>query len=619
MRFVWAVLAFVVAAVLIGFGIAQRTVFLGPENEHVEVSLGADARYVLIDGEALTSRAGPQTVRVEGEGEIFAAYGRTVDMTAWLAQTEYARVVAGANDELTTEVVAPAEPAVDEADAENDAADEGDADATDIAVPTFTVDPTGSDLWLEEFHDTDLLTTRLNLPSDMSMLLAADGEQAAPSDVRVSWPIANSTPWAGPLIVVGGAVLVFGVVLYILAIRHVRRSRGPRRKAPPPLPPTEPIGTLPAGGGTNAGSVTSSSRIRRALGRRRGFVVVPAAVVTGLLFTGCTAEAWPQLGATPTPSPSSTIVDEESAQVPAVTETQAQRILTRVAETVAEADTAADPDLAATRLAGPALAEREANYRIRESVSDHAALSPIPSEPVEIVLPEAKEGWPRTVMAVVAPEGEDADAPTITVLTQEDPWSPYKVTYLASLAASAEFPGGVAPATIGAAQVPPDSSFLMIAPEDLAAAYTDVLNNGEDSEYHDMFAVDGDQFRVKVAEDRANRLEQFNETGAETGELTFSSSAGDYSPVALATLESGAIVAVSVTETDTVRPTNEDAVIRLEGNPTVEALAGTGSSPDGFRTNFSDQLFFFVPNQAAGGQIQLLGYSSNVVSAGEIE
>jgi hypothetical protein len=203
-------------------------------------------------------------------------------------------------------------------------------------------------------------------------------------------------------------------------------------------------------------------------------------------------------------------------------------------------------------------------------------------------------------------------------MTQQDAWSEYKITYLANLVSSTVFPD-VAPATIGASQVPPESSFLVVPPNEIAAAYADVLNKGEESTFADLFQVDGDAFRTKVAEDRAKRLEEFNQTGAQTGSLTFSSAAGAYGPFALATLESGAIVAVSLTETDTVKPTNADAVIKLDGNPTVQALAGTANSATGFNTNFSDQLFFFVPNQAAGGQIQLLGYGSNILSAGVIK
>ena len=53
----------------------------------------------------------------------------------------------------------------------------------------------------------------------------------------------------------------------------------------------------------------------------------------------------------------------------------------------------------------------------------------------------------------------------------------------------------LAPVYIGAPQVPPDSSFLVMPPEQLAAAYADVINKGEDSEYYDLFEAEGDQFR----------------------------------------------------------------------------------------------------------------------------
>ena len=45
MRFVWAIAAFFLAAVLIGAGIAQRTVFLGPKTEQASISVSEDLPY----------------------------------------------------------------------------------------------------------------------------------------------------------------------------------------------------------------------------------------------------------------------------------------------------------------------------------------------------------------------------------------------------------------------------------------------------------------------------------------------------------------------------------------------------------------------------------------------
>ena len=73
MRFVWAVVAFVLATVLIGAGIAQRTIFMGPSEQRMELSVEEPQPYMLVDAEVLAAHPGLQTLQVRGEGEIFAA------------------------------------------------------------------------------------------------------------------------------------------------------------------------------------------------------------------------------------------------------------------------------------------------------------------------------------------------------------------------------------------------------------------------------------------------------------------------------------------------------------------------------------------------------------------
>jgi hypothetical protein len=617
-RFVWAVAAFVLAAVMIGAGIAQRTVFQGPTSETANISVSEDAPYLLIDGAVLNMLPGAQTLRAQGEGEIFAAYGRTSDLQAWLADTEYNAVTLTSAGEITTDAVAPVveegEPA--EEVAEGDAAATPAPAETEAAAPEAEADPdaarspVGSDLWLDEFQQEDLLIAPLQLPAEMSVLVATDGTAAAPSRVSVSWPIASATPWAGPLIVVGGILMAIGVFLYILGIRHARRSRGPRRKGLP-IPPTEPIDL--AVEGADKGVISSGAPTRRSVtSGKRALVVIPAVAVSALLFAGCSAESWPQMAGSPTPTPTETIIVPEGQQAPAVTKAQAERIIARIAETAADADEAMDTTLAATRLDGAVLDERTTNYTLRGAIADYEALPAIPTKPLEIVLPQAYDGWPRSVMAVVNDEADKTAS--IMLMTQEDAWSPYKLTYLSSLEAATEMPD-LAPVYVGAQQVPPDSSFLVMAPDQLAAAYADVLNNGEDSEFYDQFEAEGDEFRVSVTADREKRLAEFNTTAASTGSLSFDSVAGEHPPLALATLESGAIVAVSVNEIDTVQPTNADAVIKLDTNPTVKTLAGAEQSATGFTTTFSDQLFFYVPGLGSTEKIRLLGYGSEILDA----
>jgi hypothetical protein len=614
-RFVWAVAAFVLAAVMIGAGIAQRTVFQGPTAHTTEISVEDEAPYLLIDGAVLNALPGTQTIRAAADGTVFAAYGRTADLEAWLSDATYNAVSADGGGDVQTTLVEP--PADDETtDAAADptatpaAADPAaTTEATDPAVPAGR-NPAGSDLWLDEFQQDDLLIIREELPATMSVIVATDGTAAAPADVSVTWKTTTSTPWAGPLIVLGGLIMAFGIVLYLLGIRHVRRSRGPRRKGLP-LDATQPIDLTVEGEGK--GVISAGSPSRRALsGGRRSLIVIPAVAVSALLFAGCSADSWPQLGATPTPTPTETVLEQPGQQAPAVTEAQATRILDRISSAVTEADAGMDIALAETRLEGTPLAERETNYKLRAAIADYAAPAPIPTKPVFPLLPQAYDGWPRTVMAVVADEAKKTAS--IMMLTQQDQWADYKLSYIASLEAETEMPD-LAPAYIGAPGVQPDSPFLLMPPNEVAAAYADILNKGDDSEYASMFEAAGDQFRAGVAADRQKRLDAFNTTASQTGSLTFESAAGPTPPLALTTLESGAIVAVSLTETDTVKSTNADAVIKVGDNPTVKTLAGAEQSAAGFTTTFSDQLFFYVPSQGSTEKIRLLGYASEILDA----
>ena len=622
MRFVWAVAAFVLATVMIGAGIAQRTIFQGPRTETTAISVEEETPYLLIDGAVLNQMPGTQTLRAQTEGDIFASYGRTADMESWLSDATYTHVTLTGAGELETTVVEPevdaiggttAEPPAEEAAADDAAAEDAAADATtgEAEAETPGRSPVGSDLWLDEYQQTDLLIAPLQLPEGMSVLVAADGTAPAPSKVTITWPLQTSTPWAGPLIVGGGILMAVGVFLYILGIRHARRKRGPRRKGLP-LPVTEPIDI--AIDGDDKGVISNSQApTRRAVSSgRRAFAVLPVVAVSALLFSGCSADAWPQLAPTPTPSPTATVIAPEGQQAPAVTKAQAERILTRIASTVAEADAALDGDLADTRLEGAALAARDTNYKLRAALGDYPAPAPILAKPLEIILPQAYDEWPRSVIAVA--DDDELKTSNIMVLTQQDQWSDYKLSYIGSLEASTSLPD-LAPAYIGAPRVEPDSPFLVLPPDQVAAAYADIINNGESSEYYDLFEADGDQLRASIAADRQRRLEDFNKTAASTGSLEFTSAAGAQAPFALQTVESGAIVAVNINEIDTAKPTNADAVIKVADNRTVKTLAGAEQSASGFVTTFSDQVFFYVPNGGSSEKIRLLGYSSDILDA----
>ena len=204
MRFVLAIVSFVVAALLIGLGIAQKTVLAAPDEVTASASITSSAPVTVISGEALNAYPRSQFVEIGGSDTSFAAYGRTTDVIAWIGDASYNDVEFDADStELVSKVVS----------------------GTDSEVPT----PVGSDLWLASYTDESGIT--INVPDDVSLLIVSDGIAPAPSEVSVTWPLDNSTPWANTIVVAGGVLLLLGLLLLLWALLHMRRGRGPRRKS----------------------------------------------------------------------------------------------------------------------------------------------------------------------------------------------------------------------------------------------------------------------------------------------------------------------------------------------------------------------------------------------------
>jgi hypothetical protein len=88
----------------------------------------------------------------------------------------------------------------------------------------------------------------------------------------------------------------------------------------------------------------------------------------------------------------------------------------------------------------------------------------------------------------------------------------------------------------------------------------------------------------------------------------------DYEPLSLATLESGAVVAVSVDDIQTVTSTSPDAVIKFGSDAEAKALTGVSESAKGYVTTYGFQLFFAVPPQGTNQQIRLLAYHQDILN-----
>ena len=621
MRFVAAIVSFVIAFGLIGLGIAQRTVFAEPDRATSEATVAEDAPITIVDGAALNARDGRQKLQIgsAADDKVFAAYGRTGDLIAWAGDTSYNHVTYdNETRELTTEFV------------------EG---STDEAIA-----PEGSDLWIGEYTGEGVLEFTVNLPRDVSIIVLSDGVEAAPASLAVTWAVDNRAPWSGPLLIGGVMFLLLGLGLYLWALAHLRKTRGPRRK--PPKPPTQQ--KLPSQPRYNYRKATKAVRgakpkaIENPRGRRsagRMTAVLPVVLVSAVILSGCAAGEWPDFitgrSVDPAPAPTATAEgSDEIVQTPAVTVPQLERIVERVSEVAATADADRDPALAGTRFTGAALQLREANYAIRLVDNSIAALPAIPPGPVELTLPQQSDVWPRTVFTVIheakapqadpAPSGSDAPAetpaeeapaepaivPTALMLVQETPREPYKVAYAVVLEANAQF--NLAAASVGAVRQDPANKMLKLPPGEVAAAYANVMINGSASEFFETFDYTDDALMPAVGADaKAARA-----AALPTTTLEFATAEGVGEPIAMASVDSGAIVAVSIAEIESAKPQEAGSILSPEAG--TKALSGVEKTTKGVAATYAYQLLFYVPPAASSDKIVLLGFSEGLVAAKEL-
>ncbi|PZF52890.1 hypothetical protein DEJ23_15130 [Curtobacterium sp. MCSS17_008] len=577
MRFVLAIVSFVIGLLLVGLAVGQRTVFAPPSSLVAQSSSTASAPVTVIPGTTLNANPGYQRIDVSGSGEVFAAYGRTGDVEAWIGEAKHTTLRFDAEQDRLV----------------------GRTTGTEDSVP----DPSGSDLWYQEWDGAGQFTVRL--PADVSVVVVGDGGSAAPSDVSVTWPRDTATPSVGPLLVAGGVFLAGGVALLVWAFLHQRRGRGPRRRSGGSRPPRVRASRRAAAAGAQV-----PVRGRRG---RRSLVAVPVVLVGVLGLAGCSSDYWPQGGGSATtPTPTATATAAAPAQT-AATKQQIRRIVERVAAVASKADADRDTSLLESRFTGAALELRKANYAIRAEDPDAGAPPAISAEQVCVALPQQTDTWPRTVFTVVAEDCTAKTAPQALTLVQDSARDDYKVAYDVSLEAAAEIPS-LAPTSLGAARLPGDTKLLRIAPDDIAAAYGDVLSKDSESSSASLFASEGDGLRSTIGKAYKDKKA---ESLPDTAEIEYSSEVPDDSAIAIATDGGGALVSADLDEIEKVTPTAAGAEVNTKG--AVKALSGVDSSTKGISATYSVQLLFSVPPVGSDEKVVLLGFTQGLTAASEVQ
>ena len=558
MRFLIAAALFILSIGLMLTGLAQRTIWAPPESTSLAISFDSTNPYVVIPSELLASNPGTPNLRISGTEQIFAATARESDILAWIGGSPYSKISSGEKSLISE----------------------------DVAGAAKSIAPGGSDLWRTEISGEKTLDFVANPSDSGALLIASTGLEPAPGSVRIIWPVENDLTISNALIVAGLATLIAAFLVNLLAYQLMRRNRGPRRKTrQPPKPPQY-----------KAKKRKSLAPPKGRRSTKNSMVAAPSALIVLALLSGCAPAEVIE------PSPSASAIDAPPA---VVTEAQLTRILNSVATEAQAADEVSDKKLLVKRFAGPALALRSVHYLLRARSTSINALPAIVAKPVTFSLPAASSDWPRTVMVVTDEEGDEA-LPQMLVLQQTDPRSNYKLLYNVRLMPGAKIPEVASP-EVGAIPVDADSLFLKLAPKDIPAAYGDLINKGQSSLSAGLFDVEADEFYKQVSSSQKTQAQTLT-----TGKIVFTHALGGATALSLSTSEGGALVAVYMTDTYTIRPVRAGSAVAVAGQEKL--LLGSEGSSRGVRSVYGDMLLFYVPALAAESQLRLLGVTQGLIS-----
>jgi hypothetical protein len=188
------------------------------------------------------------------------------------------------------------------------------------------------------------------------------------------------------------------------------------------------------------------------------------------------------------------------------------------------------------------------------------------------------------------------------------------VKYATALEAGVVLPK-LAAKEVGAPRTDPNGKLLELAPSKIALAYGDILEKGPTSASSKYFDTSNDKLIGLIGVE--NRKERQAKVAGSKGKMEFANAAGPYDSIGLGSNDSGAIIAVYLTETVTVTPVEAGAAVNTEGQ--VKSLSGVIGSTKGTVAVYGDQLLFYVPTSTNSKQkISLLGFATGLISAKEL-
>lgn len=560
MRIIIAVAMFFLSTALILVGIAERTIWAPEETKSMSVNVDSSTPLLVVPNSILKLHSGTPVIKASGAGKVFVASGRESDIRAWIggaAKTEIGM------DSKTKKLT---------------------FSSLEGVVPS--ADPTGSDLWRTERTAATKVSAKVDATEEGAVLLASDGLNAAPNKLTIEWQRNYDLTPSTIFMYSGEAMLLITLIYNILVFRNLRNSRRPRRKLPkaphgPRSRPKRRESSLPRRG-------------RRVAGRNLAWV--PASFVVVGLLAGCTPSS-----SSPTPTPTQT--SDVAAKPAALQLGQIRRIVTSVSQIAKGADTSHSSAQLLPRFFGPALEMREAAYSLLKKSKTAPAVETIYSSPLTLSLPAATDAWPRTLMVVTGVSKKRL--PTLLVMRQMSPREQYQVWYTTTLISGVKLPDVPAVET-GSVPVTKDSAYLAELPLNLPTVYGQIIDKGSESDAYGKFDLKGDSFYSQISKIQQDQIKLLTKA-----KLTYEHVLANEEPLALATSNGGALVAIYMKDITTIKPTKRNSGITV--NALEQVALGAKGSIKGVVSTYGDMLVFYVPSVGQTSKIKLLGWQAGLL------
>jgi hypothetical protein len=564
-----------VALVLLGLltllaGIGQKTIWAPSETFTASAPTGAaEAPLTVIDQKLRSLHGGTVKINIKGDGNFILAAGRPDDVKAWVGPTAHNTVTGVSEDEKSLQV------------------EHADGEAT-------APNPAGSDLWVSNEDASGELDYSWTPPADgdWSLLLASDGTKPAPSSISMTFPNDTATPWAVPLMVIGGLLVLAGIALAVLSARKPNGEGGGgsgqgslfarRARAKAEARATARLRRVTPGGATAAGILTAA---------------VTAAVLAG---TGAAANA----ATTPAPAPSTESAPGAAPRSPVLTDSQFRRILEQVSSATDAGDAAKDAGKLADRVAGTELDVRTQNYKIRSQVGSYEARMPVRSTKLLTTVVTSGREWPRSVMAVT--QGEGNVVPQLLTLVQPSPRENYKLVETTPLQPGTTFPSIARGGTETLAAN--DKSGLPYSGEEALAGLADRLTTA-DSSFKDKL-VEGESSPY-IADTLSYQAEVVK--SGENGNFSFTHKVVPESTVVFRTADGGALVLGRLNFGFDGTPKASGDKLTIGDD--AAALAGGKETTTGMVLSFAESMAVYVPPAGSNDPMKLVAATRGLVGA----